>query len=379
VASFYARSALGASALAVGGLTSAFYLLRAGASVASGFASATASRASRLAAAAFAGHVAVVAYLASGPGYLGLLAVRGLQGFMNGLAWTAAQVMLASSVPPGYRGRAFAVYGIAGSLGALAGDLLYASLGTRCLAVSAAAFASASAISLALPRLAPRGPGAGGAPVAGGAGARAVRGGRCVLAALLLAVSSVAYASVMGVGDIAYVYYREILGITRAETATLRGAAGFAGTLAGYLLGWLADRGAPAAALGLAYLAAYAGILSASVRSRALAALGIALITAAGRAALPTARKLASEQPRGHVYLGLLGAATNLASAAGGVAYGLSYTALDARQARLGPLSLALAPLAASLWALLLVPPALAVCLRGRAARVARKNPRPGG
>ncbi len=366
VASFYARSVLGVSALGVGALTAAFYLLRAGAAAGSGLASSTARRAGLLAGASFAAHVGVVAYLAAGPGYAGLLAVRGLQGLLNGLAWTSSQILLAASTPTRYRGRAFAVYGITGSLGALAGDLLYRALGARCLAVSASAFAASSAMALWLSKLSlaiDRATEAPGTP-------RGI-GGVSPLA-LLAAVAAVAYASVMGVGDIAYVYYREVLHISPGDAAALRGTAAFLGTLAGYLLGWLADAGSPLAALALAYAAAAAGMLAVPVPSLYVAGLGIALITAAGRAALPTARKIASELPRGRVYLGLLGAVTNIASAAGGLAYGLAYKRLGTATLALDGVRLVEAPLLASLWAVLLPPLLLAASIASRHARKAR-------
>jgi hypothetical protein len=361
VASFYARSILGVSALAVGGMTAAFYLLRAGAAVGSGYASTSTRRAGALAAGAFALHVALVAYLASGPGYTGLLLLRGLQGVLNGLAWTSVQILLAAYVPPRFRGRAYAVYGISGSLGSLVGDLLYSRLGTHCLVYSTALFAASSLMSawLALQASPER-------LVVAGEGPRGIarkRPGGAGLGGLALftLVAAVAYVSVMGIGDIAYVYYKEVLGISKAATATLRGVAGFLGTLAGFGLGWLADIGGAGLAVALAYSAAAAGALLITVPSLYVAGLGIALVTAAGRAFFPTARKLASEMPRGNVMLGYLGAVTNIASATGALAYGYAYTSMGLREASVDGLSLVLAPLLAGLWAVVVPPLLLAV------------------
>ncbi len=177
-------------------------------------------------------------------------------------------------------------------------------------------------------------------------------------AALLVLMAAVSYISVMGIGDIAYIYYREVLGISRSEAAALRGVAGFLGTVAGYGLGWLADVGGSELALAAAYAAAAAGALAIPVPSIYVAGLGIALMTAAGRAFMPAARKVASEMPRGNVMLGYLGAASNIASAAGALAYGYAYTALGLEQVGVDGLRVILAPVAAALWALV-VPPAL--------------------
>jgi len=345
-------------------MTAAFYLARAGAALGSGYASSTARRAGALAASSFAGHIVLVAYLASQPGYAGLLLIRGGQGVLNGLAWTAAQVMLASSTPTSWRGRAFALYGIAGSAGALLGDLLYASMGPRCLGVSAAAFAAASLIALlASRRISPtpgsRHPDPRGRMERPGSGGHTP--GALTPLTLLALVAGVSYVSVMGVGDIAYIYYKEVLHISASETSALRGVAGFLGTLAGFGLGWLADIGGAYSSLVASYAAVAAGALLVPVPHIYVAGLGIALITAAGRAMLPTARKVASEYPRGNVYLGYLGAASNVASAAGGLAYGYAYTALGLRGLCIAGHCVVAAPLLASAWALLLPPLLLGV------------------
>jgi len=367
VASFYARSVLGVTALAVGGMTAAFYLLRAGAAVGSGYASTTARRAGALVAAAFALHVGLVAYLASGPGYGGLLLLRASQGILNGLAWTSAQVLLASYVPPGYRGRAYAVYGISGSLGSMVGDLLYSRLSTRCLAYSAALFTASSLIGAILALRAPQ-----ALPTGRGEQARRARRGPGALPGsglvgpyLFVFVAAVAYVSVMGIGDIAYVYYREALGMSRASTAALRGVAGFLGTLAGFGLGWLADVGGAGLSIAVAYSASALGALLISIPTLYTAGLGIAWVTASGRAFFPTARKLASEMPRGNVMLGYLGAVTNISSAAGALVYGYTYTAWGLHAVRLDGVSLVLAPVIAGLWAMT-VPPLLILASRPR-------------
>ncbi len=354
VASFYVKQTLGMTAFAVGLLTTSFYILRAMSALGTGYFSETARRGKLLATIAFGLQILVTYYLILKPEYLGVVLIRALQGILNGFAWTSVQILLAGSVPERYRGRIFAVYAMSGSLGSLIGDFFYKLYGNHALLFSIFFYVISSAIVYV----------AGGIAEDTSKGKPLLRSTkkakkrnekRIPVAFLLISVMAISYTTVMSVGDIAYVYYKGILGLSKGSTALLRGASSFAGTLIAFFLGWLADKGEAKKVLIGAYMTSILGTIFISVPTITLAILGIATITVSSRIFVPIARKVASEMPRGNIYIGFLGTLGNIGAALGGTGFGYLYTVLDSRKLTFIGLSFAEAPLIATLW-LYLVP-----------------------
>ena len=70
---------------------------------------------------------------------------------------------------------------------------------------------------------------------------------------------------------------------------------------------------------------------------------------------MPIARKIASEHPRGHFYLGLLGAVSNIGSALGGLVLGKAYDLLGLSKSCILGLCIVDATLYSTLWCLILL------------------------
>ncbi len=349
VASFYVKESLERTAFAVGLLTTSFYVLRALSALGTGYFSETAKRGRDLASLAFTLQIVVTYYLASKPSYLGVILVRGLQGVLNGLGWTSVQILLAGSVPEKFRGRVFAIYAMSGSLGSFIGDLFYKLYGNEALLISIILYATSSIITY----------------IAGRSIERETKGKPLLSKRvedikrresnispffLLLSVMAISYVTVMSVGDIAYVYYEEMLGLSKGNTAFLRGISNFLGTTIAFFLGWIADRGEAKKVLIGAYLISILGAIFISIPSIIFAILGIVTITVASRIFIPVARKVASEMPRGNVYIGYLGTLGNVGAALGGLGFGYLYTALGSRKITVLGVNVAEAPLIATLW-----------------------------
>jgi MFS family permease len=172
---------------------------------------------------------------------------------------------------------------------------------------------------------------------------------------LLTLALAISYVSVMSVGDIAYVYYKEVLGLSEGSTALLRGLSNFFGTLVAFFLGWLADRGEAKKVLIGSYMLSILGALFISVPNVAVAVMGIITITVSSRIFFPVARKVASEMPRGNVYIGLLGTLGNVGAALGGIGFGYLYTTVNSKVLRFLGLTMVKAPLLATLWMYLIL------------------------
>ncbi len=339
---FYARSSLEASALGVGLLTAAFFAARAFSSiVAGGFYDKGFITPKTIASVCFALNAITVYMYSLAYSITALTLLRFIQGVLNGFGWVTIQAMLGDSVDKSVRGRVYSIYFSSGSLGIATGNALYASISSLSLeyilSLSSLLFALTTLIiALACPWSATearaRRPsrGAGGSSLA------------CKAAiALLLIVFGVAMYSSYARGDLLYIVFREVYGVSRARVALTVSVATAASIVTGYMLSWVSDKFSDEASLKTSASIALAGAFLISLKNLYAALLGLALFYSGASGVVPVARRVAMTRYRlGGTVLGLVNASGNAGAIIGSLVMGFVYRVMDGERTCLGPLEI---------------------------------------
>ncbi len=331
--SLYARGALEATALGVGMLTSAFFFSRALSAVfVGGVADKYGFRVTFLTSACFALNALAVQLYGLSGSIAWFAMIRLVQGGSQRVGWVSVQYVLGRLAPKDVRGRAFAVYFAAGTLGVVAGNALYSSLSnaplTTTLTASSLLFLTASALTLVLSYIV-KGVRAGVvASVARGPEATSPTPGLGLVTIIPLTVVVAGYSMVGSVvgGDLTYVYIKESLGIPKYVVADAVAASSIAALAGTYCLSWLSDRVGDRASLRLSVVVGLAGAFMMSLHSLPLVIAGRALATVGGSAVMSVSRKVAvTYYGRKGVAVGVINATGNAGKVLGSLVAGHLY------------------------------------------------------
>ncbi len=331
---YFSRSALEASALGIGLITSAFFVGRAlVATGAGGLADKFRERMTYLATLSFLVNAGVTYTYVYVNSIYEVVFIRFIQGSLNGLGWVSLQYVLGGLVGRKVRGRTYSIYFISGSLGGIVGNYIYSVVSklflSRILPISSAFFAMTSLLSLIVAlsgrkliysqkRLASlsklRSPG---------------KLKTIYITPIFIALFIVGLSSAGLKGDLIYIYLKEWLGLSRAESATIIATAGLVGLAGNYILSWVADSMSDYLALAISTSLTAPGLILVGITSLPIAVAGLIFFTAGASAILTISRKVAvTFFSRGGFTIGLINAAGNLGSIAGGVLIGYLYDLL---------------------------------------------------
>ena len=278
--------------------------------------------ATRIAAVCFLANAAVAQAYALCPGVVELLAVRLVQGALNGLAWVLIQYVLGTAVAEEFRGRAYSLYFASGVAGVAAGNALYAHLASLPLKASLDASSLLFLVAAVLSLLVKARPAASRAP-------RPRRLYRSAVASaypLMALVMGVAVFGSVVRGDLVYIYLGEFVGLGRNGAALVVAVANVLSLLGGYALSWMSDKLGDAPALRLSTLIGLVGALLLGISHPYPAAAGLLAFYTASSAVFPVSRRAAMGSPgMGGVVLGLVNFAGNVGTILGSAAAGALY------------------------------------------------------
>jgi len=331
---YYSRSVLESSALGIGLITSTFFIGRALiATGAGGLADKFRERITYIAALAFLMNAGVTYTYVYASSIYEVALIRFIQGSLNGLGWVSLQYVLGGLVGRGVRGRTYSIYFITGSLGGIVGNYIYSEVSGlalgRILLISSASFTATSILSLmvALSRreLVYSQKRSGGIGGTGGVGMlKTISITPIFIVLFVLGLSSAGLK-----GDLIYIYLKEWFGLSRAESASIIATAGLVGLVGNYVLSWVADSVSDYLALTISTSLTAPGLILVGITSLPIAIAGLILFTAGASAILTISRKVAvTFFSRGGFAIGLINAAGNLGSIAGGVFIGYLYDLL---------------------------------------------------
>jgi len=331
---FFTRKVLEASALSVGLLTSSFFAARAIFSVvAGGLADKYGSKVSYAAFLCFLINGLVVQLYSIAKSVLLIIVVRFLQGILNGISWVSIQYILGKSVSEEFRGRAYAIYFASGSLGIVAGNMMYSMLSHSpirdILNVSTALFVASSILTLVVAY------GSKFRPVIPHVERRkdvSIRyeGKLIGIVPLVIVIFNVTFFASMMRGDLIYVYINEFFSVSEAIVAQTIAFSSLIALAGGYVLSWFSDRFSDFSALRTSLLIACFGGFLVSVKVFPLAVLGLALFYAANSGIVPISRKIAVTYYRlGGTALGLVNALGNVGAVVGATVLGYLYDKFD--------------------------------------------------
>jgi len=331
---FFTRKVLEASALSVGLLTSSFFAARAIFSVvAGGLADKYGSRVSYAASLCFLINGFVVQLYSIAKSVILIIAVRFLQGILNGISWVSVQFILGRSVSEEFRGRAYAIYFALGSLGIVAGNMAYSILSHNpigdILNISTVLFIVSSILTLAITY------NSRSETMVSSVERRREKSGKYEgkligIIPLVIVVFSVTFFASMMRGDLIYVYINEFFGVSEAMVAQTIAFSSLIALIGGYMLSWFSDRFSDFSALRASLLIACLGGFLVSVRMFPLAILGLAIFYAANSGIVPISRKIAVTYYRlGGTALGLVNALGNVGAVIGASVLGYLYDKFD--------------------------------------------------
>ncbi len=327
--SFYSRSVLKSSFLEIGLFTSSFMAARAVASIIAGKLYRRPCAAKALPPLGFAlnAFIAYLYTLVASP--LQIMALRAVQGVLNGLAWVTIQVVLGELAPPRLRATMYTLYFSVGSLGIVAANFIYAHLAQlyrrpyfASMHLSLALFATAALLSAALPYRTPK------------AREEATkRGGRGVTRfaiSMVLLPASISIAMALPSSDVIYVYVSSSMGMGRASVANLMALAMLVATVMGLGISLVADRVSTPLALRILAALSIASCASMPIANPIIFAFAIVLLVSVSRSFRSIVRKIAVTRmgPEG---VGLVNASGNVGMVAGAAIVGWLYDVLRNR------------------------------------------------
>ncbi len=334
--SFYARSALGSSALDIGLLTSSFMAARATASILVGRLYRRVEVARVLPPACFALNAGIAYLYLYASSVWVIMGLRAVQGFLNGLAWVTVQVALGELSPASARATMYTAYFSIGSLGIACANYLYSYIAKAfpnpydaSMHVSTALFLVAAAIATPIPYppIASRGRGVERKAVAR------------VLALLALLMASISVAMALPSSDVVYIYVGESMSMSRSEVATLIASALIVATGVGLALSIVADRLSEGKALATISGIAVASCVAIAIPSPIAFAAAMTMLVSLARSARSIARRVAISRA-GAMGVGIVNAAGNVGNVLGSAIVGALYDALGHSYVELGALKL---------------------------------------
>ncbi len=349
---FYVRFVLESSVFGVGLLTTAFFGARALASVWSGrLFDRLGGRLLYVSSAAFVCNAGVTLLYCAASTLPAVLAVKAVQGVLNGVAWVPMQVALGATAPERVRGRAYSAYFIAGSMGGMAGNAVYAASASAPLAtlvvISAVAFTASSAMAAALARvLEGSGLRLGGSHGGRSPSATPLRGCRSRRVSLpLLTVASASPALIASVvrGSLIYVYLSSTYCLSKADAAAYVATTSLASLPASYLISWASDRLGSRAVLASSLSACFTGAALLGIKYLPAGVAGLALAYVGLAGTVPVIRRVASLMTKGGAALGAVNAAANLGNVCGSAIAGYLSTALQTASQAYDPVMLLIA------------------------------------
>jgi len=315
---YYSRTVLKGTMVEIGLLTVFFFLGRSISSVLAGRSCDRLLRVGPLAAVCFLLHSLVVLLYSFAASWLEVLTLRGIQGALNGVAWTLVQYSLGASVGREIRGRAYSLYFISGTIGFLIGNLVYASM--ACLSVTEILLPSSilmAAAGMSSYRL------EGGPVKSVSERAKSSSESSDLVVAFLssMVFASAAYSSLLS-GDLMYIYTNEFLGMSRSTSALVIGLANALGMVGSLSLTWVADSRGDVLSLKLSLLLTAVGSAIFSMKW-ALAVAGYFLVALGMKSMMPLSRRIVMTYSRKRgLALGVVNAVGNIGTASSSLAFG---------------------------------------------------------
>ncbi len=269
-----------------------------------------------------------------------IVALRFVQGVLNGFAWITVQIVLGASTPQSIRGTVYATYFAIGSLGAALANYIYSVLAyapiSIPLAISSALFVATAILSTSLSYVeAPSRP-----KQVSGRGAGIGFGG--LLIPLLFFTLSIQVGTAFVSSDVIYVYIHEVYGFSKQEVGLFMTITTLISIALSIALSFVADRVSDRAALTTVFTIAVAAMASSTLRNPAALLGAIVMLSIAGRSMVSISRRIAITYI-GSEGIGYINTASNLGAMLSSVAIGALYDALDMQEIEIGGLSIVLA------------------------------------
>ncbi len=337
---FYTRNVLEASAFGIGLLTSIFFIARALSAVISGrLSDKYKQKTLYLPIISFFLNAFAVYTYSYAINLSQILFIRFIQGILNGLAWVPIQTILGLSVKYSIRGRVYSAYFIAGSLGVMGGNMLYAVISKEplryILLISTIAFLISSFLTLIikckiktlvtleskeevklvtteLPRQ-----------------SYSSIISKIEIFSLLIIVLGVGFFNSVTRGDLIYIYMNEYLRLEKSLVASFIALASLFGLLLSYPISWISDKYTGRYALKIALLSCVFGALILSIEVGWISILSLALVYTGAASIVPIARKIGVSHPTsGGIIIGLINALANAGNVLGSALAGYLYDIL---------------------------------------------------
>ena len=315
---FYTRSVLKGTMLELGLLTTSFFVTRAISAVITGDLADRGLNLRVLASSCFLIHSGIVLLYQLTSSWLQVVALRALQGLLNGFSWVSVQFLLGASVKREIRGRAYSIYFAFGSLGAFSGNLIY-SLMTGAPLLKLMALSSLFFLSTALTAFLIKGSEVGGPRKQDGKAASKANLGRWADGLLpwisIMVFSSRSFSSLL-TGDVIYIYLSEGLGLGPSLASFLVGSGSLIGLAASLPVSWIADKKDDRLALQIAVGAVAIGAFAFSLKSPTASVAGYLMLVMGVVSLTPVVRRLTmTYQRRRGVALGAVNAVGNVGTA----------------------------------------------------------------
>ncbi len=365
VVAFFVRDLLEASALIIGGLSTAYFVGRA---LFATIAGKSISRMQRFTLLPVTGlvlnSILVLSYGFISAPWQALL-IRFGQGVAAGLLWIPLQYLVAAYVPVEWRGRAYSIYFSLGGLGVFAANALYALLvglgDWPILVLASLILASCIPLVLVLPP-------ARTEALVEKHSSRASSGG--VLSGIvwftILSGFSLNFVLSIAGGDIPYIFINEIVGLSKPNTALLLSAVSILGMLIGFIASWIADRYSDRIVLLVLVSLIPLSLLLIALLTPLTVLLGFVLLRVIRSTFTPVSRRILSIYHREPgAAIGYINTASNIGVASGSLYTGFFYDLLGLESLTLWLATLNLIPL--TLLPIALIPlVAYTVILRGK-------------
>ncbi len=346
VVAFFVRDLLEASALIIGGLSTAYFVGRALFAAIAGKSIGRMRNFILLPATGLAlNSLLVLSYGFISASWQALL-IRFGQGVAAGLLWIPLQYLVAAYVPVEWRGRAYSVYFSMGGLGVFAANALYAFLvgwgDWPILVLASLILASCIPLVLVLP------------PArtenlvekhGGKASGRRVTWTGIVWFTILSGFSLNFVLSIAG-GDLPYIFINEIVGLSKPDTALLLSAVSILGMIVGFGASWIADRYSDRKVLLTLVLLIPLSLVFIALLTPLTVLLGFVLLRVIRSTFTPVSRRILSVYHREPgAAIGYINTASNIGVASGSLYTGYFYDILGFESLTLWMFSFNLIPL----------------------------------
>ena len=259
--------------------------------------------------------------------WMDVVILRIIQGICNGSSWPLVQLSLAQITPRNIRGRVLSIYFIIGSIAAIAANAIYILIInyplTTKLIISSILFSLTSIlIFLGL--------------ILSYSHEFTLRFKyRSIRVRALFSFSDISVIiggfvcsslTSITLGDIAYVYVSETLGISKALAAQVIMYSGIAGFICSYFISWYADKVSTINALNLAIVLAIISVPLISIKSLIAIILGFSLANIGIKSFTPISRRYFTTYSKSPATgIGLINASSNIGTSGGQLIFGYIY------------------------------------------------------